>query len=154
VPCSRLFTVGFAFVIGAMPVGVLAQSLAKPAQDQPGRRYLNGVTRQQADELVAKVKEAQRKLKGGEKLYFDLLSGAPAAYDMNGVPPRAAFLKTDFDRTWNIEHKDSGNPLWQPYRLSVISTKLGEPYWDVEVVIGVNGQIERIEMFYRPPAPF
>jgi hypothetical protein len=147
-------TVGLALAFAAMPIEAHSEPFANPQTAQPIRRHLTGINDQEADELIAKVKAAQRALKSGEKLYFDLLSGAPASYEMNDVSPRTAFLSANFDRTWRVEHQDSGNPLWQPYRLSVISTKIGQLYWDIEVVIGANGQIERIAMFYRPPAPF
>lgn len=126
----------------------------KPASTAPTKRYLQGLTEREADALIAKLKDSQHRMKDGEDLFFELLSGAPASYDMTAVAPRTAFLTIDFDQTLNIELKDSGNPLWQPYRLSVVHTQLGQLYWDIEVVLASNGNIERVEMFYRPPAPF
>jgi hypothetical protein len=31
---------------------------------------------------------------------------------------------------------------------------LGQLYWDIEVVLGFDGNIERVLMIYKPPAPF
>jgi len=152
---GRVLAIGLALVIAADSAAAQAGARAEiQAPSAPLKRYLRGVTDQQADELIAKLKEDQKQLKEGKDLYFELLSGAPASYEMNNVAPRAAFLAADFGRIWEVEHKDSGNPLWQPYRLSVIHTALGEPYWDVEVALGFYGQIEQVKMFYRPPAPF
>lgn len=59
-----------------------------------------------------------------------------------------------FQKVWNIEPVRTDNPLWQPYRLAYAPNGLGQLYWDIEVVLGINGNIERLLMIYKPPAPF
>ena len=102
----------------------------------------------------AKVADAQARLKNGEKAYFELLSGAPASYPMTRTAPRDAFLNLPLANTFSVERKATDNKLWQPYRIIVLPDGPGKLLWDVEVVLGINGQIERIAMLYRPPAPF
>lgn len=115
---------------------------------------LRGLTADQASELIGKVADAQAKLKKNELVFFELLSGAPASYPMTRVAPRDAFLGLPLAKIFSVERASSDNKLWQPYRLTVLPDGPGKLLWDVEVIIGSNGQIERIEMVYRPPAPF
>lgn len=128
-----------------------AQPASTKVDVQP---QLHGLTAEEAAALLATVADAQLKLKNNEQIVFDLLSGAPAFYPMARTAPRDAFLRLPLDKTWRVERKASDNKLWQPYRLIVMPDGPGKLLWDVEVILGVNGQIERIEMLYRPPAPF
>lgn len=73
---------------------------------------------------------------------------------MTEVSPREAFLQVPFKKVWNIERGRTDNSLWQPYRLSYAPNGLGQLYWDIEVVLGFYGDIERVLMIYKPPAPF
>lgn len=115
---------------------------------------LRGLTADEAAALIAKLVDAQTRLNNKEALYFELLSGAPASYPMTSTAPRDAFLGLPLAKIVRIERKASDNKLWQPYRIIVLPDGPGKLLWDVEVVLGINGQIERIEMLYRPPAPF
>ena len=120
----------------------------------PTTRQLRGLDAREATALIAKLKDAQRALKTGKPQHFELLAGSIASYDMTKSPPRDAFLQVPFQQVWNIERVRTDNRLWQPYRLSYAPNGLGQLYWDIEVVLGFNGEIQRVLMVYKPPAPF
>lgn len=144
----------FMLAVACSPAGAQNQN-GQPAPakvERPTR--LRGLTQAEASALIKKLQEAQAGLARGEKIYFDLLAGAPAAYDMTTVSPRKAFLDMAFEKPANIERVNTGNPLWKPHRLEYWPMGPGQLVWDVEVVLGFNGNIERVEMFYRPPHPF
>ena len=115
---------------------------------------LRGLSAAEADELIDKLQDLQRRLRRGENLVFELLSGAPAFYPMTTVSPREAFLRMNFDEAGFIERVQTDNRLWQPYRLVFAPNGPGRTIWDVEVVLGINGDAERVTMIYRPPPPF
>ena len=131
--------------------GALAQPAPANVAAQP---QLRGLTAEEAAALIAKVADAQSRLRKKEQVVFELLSGAPTFYPMTSTAPRDAFLRLPLAKTFSVERKATDNKLWQPYRLIVLPDGPGKLLWDVEVVLGINGQIERIEMLYRPPAPF
>ena len=131
--------------------GALAQPAPANVAAQP---QLRGLTAEDAAALIAKVADAQSKLKNNEQAVFELLSGASASYPMTRTTPRDAFLGLPLAKIFSVERKTSTNKLWQPYRIIMLPDGPGKLLWDVEVVLGINGQIERIEMLYRPPAPF
>ena len=120
----------------------------------PTTRQLRGLGAEEATALIAKLKNAQRQLKAGEFQSFELLAGSIASYDKAKVSPRDAFLQVPFEKVWNIERVRTDNRLWQPYRLAYAPSGLGRLYWDIEVVLGINGNFERVLMIYKPPAPF
>lgn len=130
--------------------GARAQPAPTKVDAQP---QLRGMTAEEAA-LIAKVANAQAKLKNEKQVVFELLSGAPAFYSMTRTTPREAFLRLPLAKTFSVERKATDNRLWQPYRIIVLPDGPGKLLWDVEVVLGINGQIERIEMLYRPLAPF
>lgn len=100
------------------------------------------------------MKEAQIRLKRGELLTFELLAGSAASNEAAKISPREAFLAVPFDQVWEIKRIRTDNRSWQPYELAYAPKGLGQLYWDIEVVLGVNGNIERLMMVYKPPAPF
>lgn len=120
----------------------------------PAARQLRGLTAGEAAALVAKLEDAQRRLKAGELAPFELLAGSVASYEMTRLAPRDAFLQVPFEAVWQIERIPTDNPLWQPYKLAYAPDGLGRLYWEIEVVLGVNGAIQRVLMLYKPPAPF
>lgn len=141
--------------IAATALLLAPATLAQPARPQaPSQMQLRGLTDEEAKALIAKVADAQSKVKNKEQVVFELLSGAPAFYPMTRTTPRDAFLRLPLAKTFSVERKATDNKLWQPYRIIVLPDGPGKLLWDVEVVLGINGQIERIEMLYRPPAPF
>lgn len=115
---------------------------------------LKGLTANEAQLVVAELMEGQRAVKAGDKVYFELLSGAPAIYDATLVPPRQAFLGMHFERPDVVERLEAPNSLWHPYRLIYFGKKGGELMWDVEVVLGFDNQLERVQLLYKPPPPF
>lgn len=135
-------------------LGLSVQSAVGWAVPAPTARQLRGLGAEDATLLIAKLEEAQRRLRAGEFQPFELLAGSIASYDETNIPPRAAFLQVPFDKVWDIERVHTDNPLWQPYRLAYAPAGLGQLYWDIEAVLGVNGNIERVTMIYKPPAPF
>ncbi len=102
--------------------------------------------------MLGTVKAAQRRLADGEAAYFQLMSGAPAAYEQTRIAPRDAFLALSFDTPFSIEDRNTGNPLWRPYRIEIVGQ--ASLVWQVEVVLGVNDNLERVEIVARPPHPF
>ncbi|HEX8444130.1 MAG TPA: hypothetical protein VF631_10845 [Allosphingosinicella sp.] len=77
-----------------------------------------------------------------------------ASSETTKVSPRDAFLQVPFKRVWNIERVQTDNRLWQPHRLAYAPNGPGQLYWDIEVVLGSEGEIERVLMIYKPRAPF
>lgn len=117
-------------------------------------RQLSGLTAQEATALIAKLEDAQSRVRAGQFQPFELFAGSIASYDETQVTPREAFLKVPFREVWNIERVRTDNPLWQPYRLAYAPNGLGQLYWDIEVVLGHSGNIERVLIIYKNPAPF
>lgn len=132
-------------IISAQRVGTVAV---------PPTQQLRGLNAGEASALVAKLSEAQIKLRAGEFQSFELISGSIAGYDMVKVSPRDAFLQVSFQQVWQIERVPTDNRLWQPFKLAYAPDGLGQLYWDIEVVLGASGQLERVTMIYKPPAPF
>lgn len=143
------------FLLAATALLLAPTALAQPTPaSAPAQPQTRGLTAEEAAALIAKIAEAQARLKNDEKAYFELQSGAPASYPMTRTAPRDAFLHLPLAKTFSVERKASDNKLWQPYRIIVLPDGPGTLLWDVEVVLGIDGQIERIAMLYRPPAPF
>ena len=120
----------------------------------PATPQLSGLTATEAAALIAKLEDAQRRVQAGQSQPFELLAGSIASYDQTKITPREAFLKVPFQKVWDIRRVRTDNRLWQPYRLAYAPNGLGQLYWDIEVVLGFNGNIERVLMTYRSLAPF
>jgi len=131
-----------------------APAWAAPPAPTAAEARLGGLDREAADALIGKLKAAQDALRGGGQLYFGLLSGAPAAYPQATLSPRDVFLKADFDRPFEISKPPSDNRLWVPYKIALQPDGPGRIVCDVEVVLGINGQIERVTLYHHPPHPF
>ena len=130
---------------------------ASPTPETAGQAWTTqyrGLSAEDAAAVIGKLKEAQDKLRQGERLTFELLSGAPAFYEMNGVPPREAFLNASFDQPFSVRKLPPENQSWNPYRIELLPNGTGQLMWDVEVILGFYGEISRVEMYYRPPLPF
>jgi hypothetical protein len=140
-------------------IGLSVQSAIGWAQTRsnhqaPAARQLTGLGAEEATALIAKLEEAQRRLRAGELQTFELLAGSMASSETTKVSPRDAFLQVPFKRVWNIERVQTDNRLWQPHRLAYAPNGPGQLYWDIEVVLGSEGEIERVLMIYKPRAPF
>jgi hypothetical protein len=122
------------------------------AQTTPAIQLRGNLTQADAAMVIATVKDAQERLRRDEKLYFQLLSGAPASYAQTLITPRDAFLALSFDAPFSMENKSTGNRLWQPYRFEIVGEQ--SLVWQVDVVLGFNNQLERVEILARPPHPF
>lgn len=120
----------------------------------PAKVQLLGLSADEAMSLVAILQDAQRQLRAGEFQHFALLSGAAASYDETRMPPRDAFLRLPFDRVWRIERLRHENRASQTHRLAYAPNGLGQLYWDIEVMSGLEGRLERVVMTYKAPAPF
>lgn len=119
----------------------------------PAKRQLRGLTPDEATTLIAKLEDAQRQLRAGKFQRFELIAGSIASYPATKVSPRDAFLQVQFGKVWEIERGRTGNRLWQPYKLVYSPNGLGQLYWDIEIVLGFYGDIERVLMVYKPPVP-
>jgi hypothetical protein len=115
---------------------------------------LRDISPAEANRLISRLQELQRQLRAGEELSFELLSGAPASYPMTDVSPRQAFLQMVFDRPFRVERARASGPLWRPFRMVLLPNGPGQLIWEVEVVLGANDRVERVQMIYRPPAPY
>lgn len=120
----------------------------------PPTQQLRGLNAEEASALVATLTEAQIKLRAGEFQSFELMSGSIAGYEMVKTSPQDAFLQVSFQQVWEITRVPTDNRLWQTFKLAYAPDGLGQPYWDIEVVLGTSGQLERVTMIYKPPAPF
>ena len=147
-PCLLLLVAALA---GQSDVTRAAPQEFQPA---PATRQLHGLTEEEAAALIAKLEDAQRRLKAGERQFFELLTGAIAYSDMTRSAPRDVFLQVPFREVWDIKKVRTDNALWQPYRLAYAPNGLGQLYWDIEVALGTDGNIQRVLMTFKPPAPF
>jgi hypothetical protein len=128
---------------------VTAQA-AVPAQAVEGK--YKGLSAAEADTLIAKLHNAQARLRAGDKLTFELLAGAPVLYPESETPPREAFLAMAFDRPWSVERRpDMG--LWQSYELIYFPPGQHSLMWKVDV-FAQGDALERVEMLYTAPPPF
>lgn len=118
------------------------------------------LTCSEAADLIMLLKQAQARLESGKLMYLELLSGGFASSPMAKLSPREVFTKMRFEEAGVIERVRTENRSWQPYKLSYASGSksigpmgLVEFYWDVEVVLGFTGRIERVQMTAKPPPP-
>ena len=148
-----LWRATLSIMLSALPAnGACAQaSVERPHSVD---RQLRGLSAAEADALLDKLQNLQRRLRSGESLYFELLSGAPASYPATSVSPRDAFLQMSFERPLIVERVRTDNRLWQPYKLMFLPDGPGRLVWDVEVVLGITGDVERVTMLHTSPAPF
>ena len=130
----------------------VASAAPGDVQPVPTKRQLQGLTVEEAAALLAKLEDAQRRLKAGEFQSFELLAGSIASYDMTKSSPRDVFLRVPFQKVWDI--KRVPNEYRHTYSLAYSPNGLGQLYWEIEVALGFNGDIERVLMTYKPPAPF
>lgn len=131
-----------------------AEAQAKDPVAPPSKRQLINITEPEAEGLIERLKQAQSRLTKDKSQTFELLSGSRAFLPQTKVSPEEAFLSLPFEKVWNIERSQTDNRFWQPYRLAYAPNGLGQLYWEIEVVLGFHGEIERITMLYKPPAPF
>ena len=115
---------------------------------------LQAIGADEAAALIETLRDLQRRLRAGETLTFELLSGAPASYPTTETSPRAAFLALPLDNVFSVERVPTDNRLWRPHRLVIAPDGPGRLIWNVEVVLGITGNIERVQMVHRPPPPF
>lgn len=144
----------FLLVVVLSVQGAIGRAETRTALPVPATRQLSGLNADEANVLIAKLEDAQRRLRAEEFQPFELLAGSIASYEMVKVSPRDAFLQVPFEEVWDIKRGSTENRLWQPYRLAYAPNGLGQLYWDIEVVLGSDGNIERVLMIYKPPAPF
>ncbi|WP_428627404.1 hypothetical protein [Sphingopyxis sp.] len=79
-------------VIAATAMLLAPATLAQPAPSKVAAQpQLRGLTAEEAAELIAKVADAQAKVKNKEQVVFELLSGAPAFYPMTRITPPQRF---------------------------------------------------------------
>lgn len=135
-------------VTGAMPV--VAKPLAVP---QPQVAHYKAMTPAEAETLIAKLKGAQSRIKAGDKLTFELLTGAPASYPTTEVSPRQSFLAMSFGQPYAVERLPATG-LWQHYRLTYFPPGPDSLMWKVDVTTGQLAELVRVEMLYTAPPPF
>ncbi len=124
------------------------------------KAQVRDLTCSEAADLIMLLKQAQAQLGSGKLMYLELLSGGFASSPMARLSPREVFTKMRFEEAEVIERVRTENRSWQPYKLSYASGSksigpmgLVEFYWDVEVVLGFTGRIERVQLTAKPPPP-
>lgn len=144
-----------ALTVSMFLVAVPAQACHAQAEPKPATQFL-GLSEEEGSVLLQKVGEAQHRLRTGREALFELLSGSIASYPMASKSPRDAFLEADFDQPWSVERLPSPNPSWHPHRITILPDGPGADAlsWEVEVVLGFYGDVQRIEMLYKPVPPF
>lgn len=106
-----------AFLTMVFVVSLAGAAMAQPAAELREPARLRGLTSAEAETIIRNLQAAQRRLRDGESLFFELLSGAPASYSMTMVSPRDAFLRMAFESPTSIERVQTTNRLWQLYKL-------------------------------------
>ena len=134
--------------------GAVAPAAPTSFAPVPATPQLRGLGPQEANVLLSKLEEAQRALRAGEPLYFELLAGSIASYEMTKSSPREVFLGVPFRKIWQIERVGPVEKLNQRYRLSYAPNGLGNVYWEIDVSLMFEKRLTRVEMTYKPPAPF
>ncbi len=148
-------TLTLTLTLAFLGVPAMAQIAApRAAAPVPAQVQLLGLNADEAASLVAILLDAQRQLRAGEFQHFALFSGATTSYPETRMSPRDAFLRLPFDRVWRIERLRHDNRALHTHRLAYAPNGLGQLYWDVEVMSGLEGRIERVVMTYKVPAPF
>lgn len=136
---------------------VLAASAAHaesiPRIPVPTERKLSGVSREEADAILAQLKDAQQSLQEGKFESFALRSGSIASYEQTTISPREAFLQVPFDEVWKVDRVTSTG-AGSTYRLAYAPDGLGQRYWNIEVRLSGSGTLEEVTLTYIAPAPF
>lgn len=117
-------------------------------------QQLVGVSTDEAEALISKVKEAQENLRRKRFQPFLLLAGSVASYDEAKIAPIDVFLDVPFDDVWEVKKVSSARKDWKSFVLSYTPQGLGKAYWEIEVLLGYTGEIHQITLLYKPPAPF
>lgn len=133
----------------AMTACILAASPADAAEVQ-----LSGLDCEAARVLIATLRDAQTRLKAGDAMYFELLSGAPASYPTTETSPRQALFDLPLDKTWSIIRVANDNPNWTAYDIDILPEGHRRLMWEVRVLVRSDGDLERVVMEYGPPPPF
>jgi|tagenome__1003787_1003787.scaffolds.fasta_scaffold20917698_1 hypothetical protein len=134
---------------------LLGAPIAAPHSAEPAQHVetkLQGLSPAEGGSLIAKLQQAQAQLKAGRNETFELLAGAPASYPAAEVPPRRAFIQMRFENPWSIERKRATG--WQSYELVYFPPGPNSLMWKVTVLVGLAGELERVEMLYTAPPPF
>lgn len=132
----------------AMPV--VAKPVVLPG---PQVAHYKAITSDEAGTLIAKLVDAQSRIKAGENLTFELLSGAPASYPATKISPRQSFLAMSFGKPYAVERLPTTG-LWQHYQLTYFPPKPDALMWKVDVTTGQLAELVRVEMLYTAPPPF
>ncbi|OQW72784.1 MAG: hypothetical protein BVN33_11465 [Proteobacteria bacterium ST_bin13] len=137
------------------PSVALAQSVpVATASAAPTKPHLQGLTEEEAATLVRKLEDAQRRMTANAFVSFDLLAGSMASNAATKISPRKAFLDLPFQKVWSLTRIPTDNRLWQPFRLTYFPEGLGKWYWEIEVVLENDRNIQRVTLLYKFPAPF
>lgn len=155
--CAAILAAGLLL----QPVAVWAQSsrsnqgvTAADAVPSPAKPQLEGLTPAEATALITKLEDAQRRLKTGTVVLFELLTGSLASNKEAMISPRKAFLDLPFRKVWSFKRLPAETRSWRPFRLAYAPNGLGKLYWEIEVVLGFNDEIERVTLVYKAAAPF
>ena len=132
----------------AMPVVAKPSVLAGPQVT-----HYKAINPDEAGILIAKLEDAQSRIRAGENLTFELVSGAPASYPATKISPRQSFLGMSFGKPYAVEQLPTTG-LWQHYQLTYFPPEPNALMWKVDVTTGQLAELVRVEMLYTAPPPF
>lgn len=120
----------------------------------PTERQLSDVTPEEATSLIRRLEDGQAALRAKEFQMFELLAGSIASSGEARISAIDAFMQIPFKQVWSIRRNHDGTGRRQPFVLAYAPKGLGQPYWEITVIEGFDGRLERVQMLYRAPAPF
>jgi len=141
------------YSLSAALMAPAANAESVPGVPVPAERQLSGVSRDEADAIIAQLKKAQQSLQKGKFESFALRSGSIASYEQTTISPREAFLRVPFDEVWKVDRVTSTG-VGSTFRLAYAPEGLGQRYWNIEVRISGSGKLEEVTLTFIPPAPF
>lgn len=97
------------FTVALVGQSAMGGAQAKQVVSAPATRQLDGLSSQDAADIIAKLGDAQRRLKAGEFQSFELLAGSIASYEKTKVSPRDAFLHVTFSSVLEIKRVRTDN---------------------------------------------
>lgn len=139
--------------LSAVLVAPPAHAEGVPRVPVAAERQLLGVSRDEAEAIIARLKNAQQRLSEGKFESFALRSGSIASYEQTTISPLEAFMRVPFNEVWKVDRVTSTG-AGSAYRLAYAPDGLGQRYWNIEVRLGASGTLEEVTLTYIPPAPF
>ena len=142
-------------IMAGSVMGLPVDANAAPRQaEQACPSQVSGLTQAQANDILQRLKNAQEGLRRGDRLTFDLLTGAGSGVEASAqaatTSPRDAFLGLSFDRPFVVRPSRSRNGTWVEYEIELWPGCTDALLWGVTVAFDMDGTtLRRIEALYR-----